>query len=108
MTWVPDACTLPATEQPLRLAEFDALVAEALTSVNSVSATHAQLVLDGPETTEERARDLAAREAGCCSFFTFSIERAAEGTVLVDITVPEVHAAVLTALVERATAGARS
>jgi hypothetical protein len=103
MTWVPTACTLPTTEQPLRVAEFDALFINALTRVNTISASHAQLVLDGAETTEERARELAERETSCCSFFTFTFEPDADGLVLVDITVPEAHTAVLAALVERAT-----
>lgn len=103
MTWVPDSCALPAAEQPLRVAEFDALFTDALTQVNTLSATHAQLVLDGPETTVERARELAARETSCCSFFTFAIDRSADGRVQMDITVPETHTAVLTALIERAT-----
>ncbi|MFI5877126.1 hypothetical protein ACIBAH_32705 [Streptomyces sp. NPDC051445] len=29
-TWVPQSCTLPTTEQPLRVAEFDTLFAERL------------------------------------------------------------------------------
>jgi hypothetical protein len=30
MTWVPEACTLPTVDQPLRAAEFDDLFATAL------------------------------------------------------------------------------
>jgi hypothetical protein len=33
MTWVPDACTLPTEEVPLRVAEFDALFASTLRRV---------------------------------------------------------------------------
>ena len=32
--WVPAACTLPTTEQPLRRAEFDGLFAKDLLSFN--------------------------------------------------------------------------
>ncbi|MEV4838269.1 hypothetical protein AB0K05_27425 [Nonomuraea sp. NPDC049486] len=31
--WVPSACTLPTAEQPLRVAEFDALFADAVRAV---------------------------------------------------------------------------
>ncbi|TKA08569.1 hypothetical protein FCI23_26905 [Actinacidiphila oryziradicis] len=108
MTWVPTACTLPTAEQPLRVAEFDALFTDALTRVNTISATHTQLVLDGPETTEQRVRDLAARETGCCSFFTFAIDRDANGWLLMDITVPDTQSEVLKALVDRATGAAHA
>ena len=57
MTWVPTACTLPATEQPLRVAEFDALFSDTLTSASILAPTRVQLVLDDGEATEERARD---------------------------------------------------
>ncbi|MEV6153769.1 hypothetical protein AB0L53_25835 [Nonomuraea sp. NPDC052129] len=33
--WVPSECTLPTAEQPLRVAEFDALFAEVVRAVSS-------------------------------------------------------------------------
>ena len=111
---VPDACTLPTAERPLRLAEFDDLFATAVDRVDPVSAIHARLHLTGPAGLADRVRDLAARETGCCSFFTFTTsgEPAAGGeAVVLDIEVPAVHADVLASLTQRAStvsAGATS
>jgi hypothetical protein len=111
---VPDACTLPTAEQPLRLAEFDDLFATAVRRVDPIGATHARLHLTGPAGLAARVQDLAARETGCCSFFTFTTnsEPAADGeAVVLDIEVPAAHADVLASLAQRAgsiSAGARS
>ncbi|WP_156959849.1 hypothetical protein [Nocardia sp. BMG51109] len=73
--WVTvDACTLPTDQQPLRVAEFDALFGAALRHVDRVSPTRLRPDLD--DGAEARARDLATRESGCCSFFTFGISSA--------------------------------
>jgi hypothetical protein len=101
-TWVPQACTLPSAEQPLRVAEFGALFDRSLRSVRRVSDTRLELVLT--RDAEETARDLTARETACCSFFTFTltpIDRA----VRVDIDVPAARVAVLDALAARALHG---
>ncbi|MFJ8637389.1 hypothetical protein [Streptomyces sp. NPDC093568] len=108
MTWVPTACTLPTAEQPLRVAEFDALFSDTLTSASTPAPTRVQFVLDDDEATEERARELAARETECCSFFTFGFDRDSDGRLLMGITVPEAHSAVLAALADRANAAAAS
>ena len=100
---VPEACTLPTAERPLRLAEFDDLFATAVRRVDPVSATHARLHLTGPAGLEATVRDLTARETGCCSFFAFTTT--ADGPdVTLDIQVPDRNAEVLAALVERAEA----
>ena len=39
MAWVPEACTLPTVEQPLRVAEFDELFATAVRPVERVDLT---------------------------------------------------------------------
>ncbi|WTX00041.1 hypothetical protein OG216_44820 [Streptomycetaceae bacterium NBC_01309] len=107
-TWVPQACTLPSREQPLRVAEFDALFATSLIGLERPEPTRARLALSAD--AEERARDLAARETGCCSFFTFSFDRTPAvgpgggGAVSMDVAVPEAYVAVLDALVARAEA----
>ena len=104
---VPDACTLPTAERPLRLAEFDDLFATALRRTEPVSATQARLHLTGPAGLEARVRDLAARETECCSFFRFTTtaQPATGGeTVTLDIEVPAAHANVLASLAERANA----
>ncbi|MBO3742673.1 hypothetical protein [Actinoplanes flavus] len=104
---VPDACTLPTAERPLRLAEFDDLFATAVRRVDPIGATHARLHLTGPDGLADRVRDLAARETGCCSFFTFTTTGApaADGeAVVLDIEVPAAHADVLASLTQRARA----
>ncbi|MFJ5952620.1 hypothetical protein [Streptomyces noursei] len=101
LDWVPASCTLPTEERPLRVAEWDALFAERLEQVSRPEPLRVRLDLRGGDGAEERVRDLAEREGGCCSFFTFAV--AADGdAVALDITVDAVHAAVLDALERRA------
>ncbi|PPK71438.1 hypothetical protein V5P93_003304 [Actinokineospora auranticolor] len=83
LAWVPRACALPTAEQPLRLAEFDALFT-ALRAVERPEPTRLRLVLDA--SVEAIARDLAARETECCSFFTFAFDR--DEHLSVDISIP--------------------
>lgn len=104
---IPDACTLPTAERPLRLAEFDDLFATAVRGVERVAATHARMRLTGPAGLAATVRDLAARETACCSFFTFHVatEPAVEGEALtLDVRVPAQYADVLTSLAQRADA----
>ncbi|WP_412746007.1 hypothetical protein [Krasilnikovia sp. MM14-A1004] len=101
----PEACTLPTAERPLRLAEFDDLFAAAVRRVDRVSVTHARMYLTGPAGLADRVRELTAREAECCSFFTFTTtpQPATGGeAVLLDIEVPAAYADVLASLAERA------
>lgn len=105
MTWVPQSCTLPTEEQPLRIAEFDALFAEALLAVERPTPVQARLVLDAA--AEPVARELAERETSCCSIFTFAFGRDGTGRLTMDVAVPDEHVGVLAALVDRA-AGARA
>jgi hypothetical protein len=105
---VPNACTLPAAEQPARLAEFDGLFAAALRQIDQVSATHARLHLTGPDGLAARVRELTARETRCCSFFAFTTDPqpATDGeSVVLDIEVPAAHADVLASLLSRAAGG---
>ena len=105
LSWIaPDACTLPTVEQPVRVAEFDSLFAETLTSTECVSPTSARFTLTGSEDTAVRAQDLATRETECCSFFTFTITPTGPASAVVDVTVPDTQAAVLAALVDMADA----
>lgn len=105
---IPDACTLPTAERPLRLAEFDALFTTAVRAVDTPEPTHARLRLTGPAGLGETVRDLADREARCCSFFTFTVTSSpsassADGEeVTLDIRVPERYADVLASLVDLA------
>ncbi|MGC4785402.1 hypothetical protein [Micromonospora zamorensis] len=100
--WVPDACTLPTAEQPLRLAEFDQFFTDAVRGLDRVSAQHLRLRLDGGAQVEEMVRDLTARESSCCSFFTFGLSRPGPDSLSLDVRVAAAHVDVLDALAARA------
>ncbi|WCN83919.1 hypothetical protein [Micromonospora sp. LH3U1] len=101
-TWVPESCTLPNAQRPLRLAEFDDLFATALREQQRLSPTHLRWRLD--PAAEPTARDLTDRESSCCSFFSFTIARDADALRL-DVQVSAAHVDVLDALTQRAAAG---
>ncbi|MFE9204863.1 hypothetical protein [Micromonospora sp. NPDC007230] len=101
-SWVPDACTLPTAERPLRLAEFDQFFRDAARSADRLSAQHLRLQLDGADQVEQTARDLTARESSCCTFFTFDIARPDSNSLTLDVRVPAAHVDVLDALAQRA------
>ncbi|HEU5007536.1 MAG TPA: hypothetical protein VFT67_11205 [Jatrophihabitantaceae bacterium] len=98
LAWVPDACTLPTVEQPLRVAEFETVFDASLRSTERLSPTRLRLVLD--PSVEQTLRELTAREAQCCSFFTFTYSTDTAGLVL-DVEVPPAQTAVLNALARR-------
>ncbi len=102
LAWVPQACTLPTAQQPLRLAEFDALFTTAVRPAERVGETRLRLTLSGEPDLDTVVRDLSARESDCCSFFTFTTTAAARGEVTLDVEVPPAHTDVLSALAERA------
>ena len=105
-TWVPQACTLPTVDRPLRLAEFDEVFATALREQQRLSPTTLRWRLD--PAAEATVRDLTGRESSCCSFFTFSLtgDHAGGGDGLhLDVQVPAGHVDVLDALAGRAAAG---
>jgi hypothetical protein len=105
LAWVPDACSLPTVERPLRLTEFDDLFATAVRRVESVAPTHARLHLGGGTGLAVTVRDLTARETECCSFFDFTVTAGAAGngeTVILDVEVPGQYVDVLAALIRRA------
>ncbi|BBY92283.1 hypothetical protein MGALJ_19520 [Mycobacterium gallinarum] len=97
--WAPDACTLPTSERPLRVAEFDDLFRLVLRS-KRVHLTRLDLCL--PADVESAARDLAQRESECCSFFTFDFDLTRDELVM-RIEVPTSQADVLDALQVRTT-----
>lgn len=98
MTWVPESCTLPTAERPLRVAEFDALFATATGSARRIGPTLLRVPL--PARQQDLARDLAARETACCSFFSFDLRPSAGGVDL-EVRVPEQQVAVLDAVERR-------
>ena len=99
--WVPDACTLPTVEQPLRRAEFDSLFAEDVLTVNRESPQRVRLELRADAETAARAAGLAVRETGCCSFFTFELTMT-DGRVALVVSTARTHESVLAALAARA------
>ena len=106
--WVPvDACTLPTSEQPLRVAEFDDLFTASLRAVERPpgTPTRARLLLAGDEGLRGRVQRLADAETACCSFFTFTVTARSDDegvTLALDVEVPASHADVLTGLLDRA------
>ncbi|MGW7201694.1 hypothetical protein [Streptomyces chryseus] len=103
LAWVPQSCTLPTEERPLRVAEWDALFAERLTTLSRPQPLHLRLELAGGEGVEDRVRDLVERESGCCSFFTFTTTPG-QDQIRLDIEVDQAHEAVLEALAARTAA----
>lgn len=99
--WAPDACTLPTVDQPIRLAEFDDLLGADALGVRRVNAGCVAIDLRPDHAVAARAADLAARESGCCSFFTFTL-RITDGTTILEIATPAAYVTVLDALVARA------
>ena len=98
--WAPAACTLPTQEVPLRVAEFDALFAAALRTVERVSDTRLTVLLEPSAGRADLVRDLVRRETHCCSFFDFSV--ADDDPLRLEVTVPVEHSRVLDGLAERA------
>lgn len=99
---IPDACTLPSAERPLRLAEFDDLFTRHVRSVDrDGDGDRVRLHLTGEAGLRERVRDLTERESQCCSFFEFTIT-GDDPAVTLEVTVPPGQRDVLTALAERA------
>ncbi|WP_237171085.1 hypothetical protein, partial [Mycobacteroides abscessus] len=96
--WVPQSCSLPSAERPLRVAEFDRLFGESAVRSTRVTTTRLDVELDAA--AQHRARDLAARESECCSYFTFTFETVGPNVVM-RIEVPPSQSAVLDALAGR-------
>jgi hypothetical protein len=103
--WVPSACTLPTAQQPLRVAEFDALFAQAVQGVQRLDGQRLRLDLVFSPPVAAQVAELAARENGCCSFFTFTLT-IADGGLALQVAVPAEQVEVLDALQARASAAA--
>ncbi|MFF9810613.1 hypothetical protein ACF1G5_36850 [Streptomyces coeruleorubidus] len=107
LEWVPQSCTLPTEERPLRVAEWDALFSERLISLSRPEPLRLRLDLAGGTDVEGAVRDLTEREVGCCSFLTFDITLG-EDRVRLDIAVDPAHEAVLEAIAVRTGADGES
>jgi hypothetical protein len=98
LAWVSEACTLPTAEQPLRLAEFDALFTAAVCDGERLAERQLRVTLSGGSDLADSVRDLADRETQCCSFFSFAVSTPQPGVVLLDVEVPAGRVDVLDAL----------
>lgn len=99
--WVKvSACTLPTVERPVRQAEFDELFKE-VARVEEAYPDHIRLHLRRDAAVISRAASLAAKETGCCSFFSFDLRITKAEAVLSVVTDPG-HEDVLTAFADRA------
>jgi hypothetical protein len=101
LNWAPESCELPTVERPLREATFATLFRDHLTSVRRPGPTVAELALDPAGLG--LARELAALETSCCSFFSFDV-RESDASVRMTIAVSPAHMPVLDALVDSAVA----
>ena len=100
---IGDLCTLPTAERPLRAAEFDELFRQGVEDITRLDDTALDLLLNAE--WSEPARELAAREAACCSFFAFSFRIADDPLrTWMRITVPAAHARILDAVADSARA----
>jgi hypothetical protein len=84
------------------VAEFAALFAASLRGLEREEAGILRLELDGAAEVETWARDLAARESTCCSFFDFSFFRTDQDRLRIRVRVPQQHRAVLDGLQRQA------
>ena len=98
--WVPQACTLPTAERPLRVAEFDEVFTRAVRGAERTGQSRLRLDLDPAPGVAGRIAELAAAETGCCSFFAFTLT-VADGSLMLEVTVPPSNTGVLDALASR-------
>src|SRR4051794_16300562 len=94
---LPIACSLSATELPVRQAQMAALGRDALVDA-SVDGAHAELRFAAGATVRARVEELAAAERDCCAFLTMRID-AEPDAVLLSIDAPADAELVLAELV---------
>ncbi|MGH3501026.1 MAG: thioredoxin family protein [Nocardioidaceae bacterium] len=100
--WVPvDACELPTAEQPLRVAEFDALFVAAVRGVERREPSWLRLRLAAEVGVQDEAQELIEREQECCSFFDFQLS-ATGADLQLDVRVPQGRVEVLDGLARQA------
>ena len=94
----PVACSLSATELPLRLAEMATLGRAALVTAVA-DATRAELRFAASDGVRDRVSAIVAAESRCCAFLTMRVtdER---GTVVLTVDAPEGADLVLARLVD--------
>jgi hypothetical protein len=97
---VPIACTLEVSELPGRLAEWRRLAGHV---VDRADIDQGMRVRFDRSVSAADVADLAAREQGCCAFFTFTLHIAADGTTL-EVTAPADALELVRALFDQGTA----
>jgi hypothetical protein len=110
VSWIdaaPQECTLPSVDRPLREAEWQGLFDTGVTAVQRIGVERARIELRADPVVAGLAADLALRETGCCTFFTFT-QTASDGRLTLDITVPPAQVRVLDAMIDRARAAAEN
>ncbi len=105
MTEIPAACTLPSAQVPPRIAQFTRLFSKSI-AVDRPTPTRLTVTFHDSAPTAQAARELVAAETVCCSFFSFSLEPAAEGRLHLQIAVPSSHEQVLDEVAHLATSAA--
>jgi hypothetical protein len=98
----PIACTLSPEQVPGRLTDWRELVALATGRVKTEAGV--RLAFPSSPDLAGRVADLAAREAACCSFFTFVIGVGADALSL-EIGAPPGATELVDSLLEQAGAG---
>lgn len=101
--WAPSACTLPTATRPLREAEFADVFREHLRSVERIAPPRLRLGLHRCPSVAATVADLAAREASCCGFFTFTLT-VDERRLVLDVETSPGHETVLDDVQRQATA----
>lgn len=100
---LPDGCTLPTVEQPLRVGDFAALFASVTTAVRT-SRNTLRLTLTAEAEVAAAAALLAAREVQCCNFFAFTLTlTSSRVTLLVEVAAGSGQDRILDALQTQAT-----
>ena len=97
-TELPIACSLSATEQPVRLAQMTELGRDALVDVK-LSGTRATLRFAAGADVRERVTSFVAAESACCPFLAMDVSGEPDAIVL-SISAPEDAEPVLRELVD--------
>ncbi|MDO8213191.1 hypothetical protein [Conexibacter sp. CPCC 206217] len=90
-TRTPIACSLSATELPKRLAEMEAIGADALLTADRTPTT-ARLRFRASDDTRERLAAIVTAESRCCAFLNFDLRDDA-GAIVLTIASPADDAA---------------
>ncbi|HKE79162.1 MAG TPA: hypothetical protein VKB54_07630 [Solirubrobacteraceae bacterium] len=98
MEHLPIACSLSATELPVRREQMAALGRDALLRAR-VESAHAELRFAAERGIHARVLAFAAAESECCAFLTMRVD-AVPGAVVLSIDAPEGAEPVLCELVE--------